>query len=111
MALIAFVSWVGHKVKPKHLVLSNFVIMMSAVEHVALFLQVILTFIYGFIAIAVAAVLVWLGFLATQVYFWLLWKRQVHDADPKFIAYRSHSDHALSARVRSWMAILVSWKF
>lgn len=36
MLLVAFVSWIGNKVKPKHLVLTNFVIMMAAIEHLAL---------------------------------------------------------------------------
>lgn len=34
--LLLFVSWIGHVIKPHHLILANFSIMLGAIEHLAL---------------------------------------------------------------------------
>ena len=34
--LVGLTSWIGRRVKPRHLILSNFIVMMGVVEHIAL---------------------------------------------------------------------------
>lgn len=111
LVLIALLSYVGQVVKPNHLVLTNFVIMLGLLEHCALFLQVILTFIYGTYRLAIVILLIWLGYLATLLTFNVLWHRQIVKEDVKFAAYRSHPDNRLSSVVRGALAHAVSWRF
>lgn len=72
--LLAFVSWIGHKVKKAHLVFANFVIMLGFIEHLALLVQVILSFVYGTISIAVPALLIWIVYILTQILFNVKWR-------------------------------------
>jgi len=79
--IIAFVSWIGKKIKPNHLVFANFVIMMGLIEHIALIVQIILSFIYGTYALAIPIIVIWLNYLGTLVAFNIYWRRDIINAD------------------------------
>jgi len=110
-ALVAVVSCVGKVVKPHHLILSNFVIMLGVIEHVAIVVQILLTFIFGTYFMAILIIVVWLGFIGTLVAFNVLWHSKVVKNDVSFASYRLHSDNILSTRVRSILTATASWKF
>lgn len=63
--LMGFVSWIGAKIKPHHLIIANFAIMLGSLEPLVLFVQVVLSFIYGTYAFAVPIILIWLGYVVT----------------------------------------------
>lgn len=94
--LVAFVSWIGHVIKPHHLVFANFAIMLGAVEHLALLVQVLLSFIYGTYGLAIPIIFIWLGYVGTQIAFNYYWRRDVIALDLKFKAYREHADNLRS---------------
>jgi hypothetical protein len=75
--LVAFVSWIGHKIKRAHLIFANFVIMLGFIEHLAIIVQLILSFIYGTYAFAIPMILIWLTYIATLIAFNIFWRKNV----------------------------------
>jgi hypothetical protein len=72
---IGFVNWVGNRVKPRHQILPNFIVMMGILEHIALIVQIALCFSYGSsIAFAIISIIIWLLYVAGQVVFWKYFK-------------------------------------
>jgi|LauGreDrversion4_2_1035121.scaffolds.fasta_scaffold70809_3 hypothetical protein len=86
ITLIAFVSWIGRKIKRAHLAFPNFVIMLGFIEHSALLVQVILSFALHKYAVAIPMLLIYAGYLVTQVLFNVQWYRTIAD-DAKYIQY------------------------
>lgn len=84
VALVALMSWIGKLVKPKHLFLTNFVIMLGLIEHVALVVQLILTFIFGTYLLAIFIVIIWVVYFGTLVAFNVLWRRDVINKDSHY---------------------------
>jgi hypothetical protein len=109
--LVAVVSWIGKIVKPNHLVLSNFVIMLSVIEHAAIVVQIVLTFIFGSYLMAIFIIMIWLGFVGALIIFNILWHLKIVSKDKHFASYRLHSDNLLSTRIRQTLASTLSWKF
>lgn len=75
--LVAAISCIGKIVKPHHLVLSNFVVMMGLIEHIAIITQIALTFIFGTYMMAIAIVLIWVVYIVILVTFNVLWHLKV----------------------------------
>jgi hypothetical protein len=75
--LVAVVSWIGKIVKPNHLVLSNFVIMLSVIEHFAIVVQIGLTFIFGTYLMAIFIILIWVGYIGALTAFNVFWHLKV----------------------------------
>lgn len=72
---IGFVNWVGNRVKPRHQILPNFMVMMGILEHIALIVQIALCFSYGgHIAFAIVSIVIWLLYVAGQIAFWKYFK-------------------------------------
>lgn len=88
--LVAFVSWIGHKIKPTHLVFANIAIMLGAVEHLALIVQVALSFIQGTYAVAIPIVIIYILFVASLVGFSYFWRRDVIQQDARYQQYANN---------------------
>lgn len=110
-ALCAIISWIGKIAKPNHLVLTNFVIMLGLIEHLAILAQIAFTFIFGTYLMAILIIAIWLGYILTLIMFNVLWRNQIVKKDASFASYRLHSDNIVSTRVRSVLAAVVSWRF
>ena len=110
LVLIATLSCVGRIVKPNHLVLTNFVIMLGLLEHLSLLSQVVLTFIFGTYKLAIVILLIWLGYVGTLVVFNVIWHKNIVRDDLKYAVYQAHPDNRLSSVVRSVLAHVVSWR-
>ncbi len=82
--LLAFVSWIGHKIKPTHLVFANFAIMLGAVEHVAMIVQVVLSYIQGTYAVAIPIVIIYALYVTTLIGFGYFWRRDVVRKDGRY---------------------------
>jgi len=59
---LIIVSCVGRCVKPRHQILSNFIIMMSMLEHLSIIAQVFLAFIYANAAWGFVAIIIWAAY-------------------------------------------------
>lgn len=108
--LLAVLSAIGKLVKPKHLFLANFVVMTGFIEHVALFVQVCLTFAFGTYLLAIFIVLIWLGYIATLICFNVFWRRDVYGKDQKFRAYREDTENRVSSKIRFILGLIVNWR-
>lgn len=61
--------------------------------------------------LAIGSVLVWTGFIATQVVFNFLWFRRITKSDERLKAYREHQDNINSTRVRGALSAFANWRF
>jgi len=111
LALISLISWVGRLVKPNHLVLTNFLIILGFLEHIALVVQLILTFIFGTYLLAIAIIIIWIGYIVSLIVFNFFWRRDVINTDFKYNAYRTQSENITSTKVITFLSIFVSWRF
>jgi hypothetical protein len=85
--------------------------MLGLVEHIAIVVQIALTFIFGSYLMAILIIAIWVGFIGTLIWFNVVWHMQLIKQDPFYAAYRRHSDNIVSTRVRSSLAAIVSWRF
>ena len=85
--LIGFVSWIGNRIKRHHLIIANFAIMLSPLEHICLFTQMLLSFAYGTYALAIPIIFIWLGYIASLIVFGYYWHKQILANDYKLGQY------------------------
>ena len=109
--LCGIISWIGKLTKPSHKFLTNFLIMLGLVEHIAIVVQIVLTFIFGSYLMAILIIAIWVGFIGTLIWFNVVWHMQLIKQDPFYATYRRHSDNIVSTRVRASLAAIVSWRF
>ena len=77
VAIIAIVSYIGSRAKQNHKGLTNFVVMLGMIEHIALITQVALAFIFSDYAFSMATLAVWFFFLCQQFFFHVFWQYRV----------------------------------
>ncbi len=77
--MLLIVSFVGKCVKPSHLILTNFVIFLGIVEHIAIVTQIVLTFIFGTYYLAIAVIVIWIGYVVVAVSFNIKWRIVVQE--------------------------------
>jgi hypothetical protein len=104
----AAISWLGRCVKPSHLVVTNFVIMLGFIEHCALVAQIALTFIYATPSQTVTLSVLWLGYLATLTGFNIAWYKRVTLKDPQYIAYCRQEENRPTLRIRFYCS--ANWR-
>jgi hypothetical protein len=72
-AIIALgISGVGVIMKPRHILITNWLIMLGLLEHVLIFAQVLFTFAYGTINFAVVSIILWIIFIALNIAFYCM---------------------------------------
>jgi hypothetical protein len=72
-AVIALgISGVGVIMKPRHILITNWLIMLGLLEHLLIFAQVLLTFAYGTLAFAVVSIVLWMIFIALNISFYCM---------------------------------------
>lgn len=111
MVLCGIISWVGKITKPSHKFLTNFLIMLGIVEHIAIVVQIALTFIFGSYLMAILIIAIWVAYIGTLIWFNVVWYTQLIKQDVSYDVYRRHSDNIVSTRVRASLAAFVSWRF
>jgi len=84
--------------------------MLGFIEHSALLVQVILSFALRNYAVAIPMLLIYVGYLVTQVLFNVHWYRTIAD-DAKYILYCAHTKNLKSTRVRKILGAAINWKF
>lgn len=89
--LLYFVSWIGGQIKAKHLVLTNYVVMMGGLEWLCLVTQIVLSFLIGTITLAICSLVVLLTYYAVMVLFGVFWRRNVRDY--KLKQFEKHSEN------------------
>jgi len=69
MAILFVLSVLGARQKKKHKLLTNFVIMMGMLEHIAIISQIIMTFFFGTWRYAIVIILIWILHVVAQPLF------------------------------------------
>jgi hypothetical protein len=100
-------SVVGKCVKPSHQILSNFVVFLGIVEHLAIATQIVLTFIFGTSSLAIAVIIIYIAQVLVSIAFNIKW-RQVKQ-DPKYAQYLQHSDNRTSSKL-TFIASFITWR-
>ena len=90
--LVAFVSWIGHKIKRAQLVFANFAIMLGFIEHLAILVQIVLSFVYGTIGMVIPIILIWVMYICIQIVFNYYWRKNCKQ-DHKYQVYCNHSQN------------------
>jgi hypothetical protein len=82
VVLLFIVNLVGHKVKPKHLVWPNFIVMMGMLEHLALIAQVVLSFSYGgSFEFGIVSIIIYLSYIGANIAFTKIFKDKIQKED------------------------------
>lgn len=85
--------------------------MLGMVEHIAMVVQIVLTFIFGSYLMAILIIAIWAAYIGTLIWFNFAWYTQLIKQDVSYDVYRRHSDNIVSTRVRASLAAIVSWRF
>ncbi len=109
--VLLILSWVGKCVKPRHQILSNFLIMMSLLEHLSIIAQVILAFAYGGAAWGFVALIIWAVYCIIQFLFWRDFRKEIIDKDGTFRKWREAKNNAWTKRIIDLLGTFVSWRF
>jgi hypothetical protein len=111
-ALCLFIlSCVGKWVKPRHNILSNFVIMMSMLEHLSILAQVCFAFAYGNIVWGVIFAIVELLFCVIQFLYWKDFKNEVINKDITYQKWLAAKSNKWTKKIVSGLGTLISWRF
>ena len=84
--------------------------MVSMFEHLALVMQLVLTYLFSSYIMFMLTALVWLVFLLIQATFNLIFFRHVVKNDQKFSNYRQHSENKAQSQWRAFLGITVNWR-
>ena len=74
-------SYAGGRVKSKHLVVTNFLLMMGVVENLSLLTQIVMTFRFGTWRYGIVIILAWLFYIAANPTFAYFFKKKIGDVD------------------------------
>lgn len=97
--VLFFLSYVGYKQKRKHLLISNWIILMGMLVHGCLLSQMILNFKYGSSGIGIFLILVYLGFFATNIIHMVFHEKKVVQNDRLYSNWRNRPANIFSRRL------------
>ena len=111
IALLCFaLSYVGSKQKKKHLLIPNFIVMMGIVEHVAYVTQIILTFKWGTWFFNVFIIILWLFYVAVNIFFQIRFRQEVINKDKFYSMWRERPENLWSRKLMNALGWVFSWK-
>lgn len=112
MALVAFgLSLVGDRVKPKHLLIPNWLVMMGAIENLSFLTQIVMTFRFGTWRFIIPIILAYALYIAGNPTFAYLFQKRIGDQDVLFKGWNSSKEGKANERRLQVTGSVLSWKF
>ena len=110
-AILFSLSWIGGKVKIIHLVVPNFLVMMSFVENLSLLTQIVMTFRFGTWRYGIPIILAWALYVLANPVFSFFFKKKIAEVDIYYSKWAKNPDNTATKNMLFWLGSGISWKF
>ena len=105
-----FLSYASAKRKKKHLLVTNWIVLMGLLEHGVLLSQIILNFKYGTFRYAVFLIFAWVSFVITNIVFSVCHYKKISKRDRAYSNWRNRRDVRCARRLMNVIGIIGDWK-
>jgi len=111
-AILMIFSVISYKIKSRHRFLTNFILMMGALEFFCTLTQIFLTFMFGTYKYAIVIILIFVFYLALNITYFVMFQKRIKKSDQKFKEHRDvKSQHRTAAIATECLTIVFSWRF
>ena len=107
--VLFFLSYVGYKQKPKHKMISNWLVLMGLLIHGCLLSQLILNNKFGTFFYAIFIIAAYACFLITNVVFYFVHYNKIATKDLKYRRWRNKPNNIWARRMMNIVAFIANW--
>lgn len=111
-AILMLFSVIAYKIKSRHRILTNFIVMLGALEFFCTMAQIFLTFKFGTFRYAIVIIIIFVFYLAINIVYFICFHRRIKKGDGKFKEHRDvKSQHRKAAMCTECLSAAFSWRF
>jgi NADH:ubiquinone oxidoreductase subunit 6 (subunit J) len=104
-----FLTYVGSKQKRKHILISNWLVLMGLLVHGCLLSQVILNFKYGTAFYGLFAIIAYLCYVAANIVYTVMHVKKISNKDRLYSNWRNRPQNIFARRLMNIGGLLGSW--
>ena len=109
--ILMIFSVIAYRIKSRHRFLTNFILMMGALEFFCTATQIFLTFKFGTFRYAIVVILIFVFYLALNITFFVMFMRRIKKSDAKFKEHRDVRSQHRTAAIATECLTVISWRF